>query len=113
MSKSIMAALQANVAVAIAKAVGAAVTGSPSMLAEAIHTAADAGNQGLLIWGQKNSLKKRDSEYPLGYGMNIYFWAFIVALVLFSVGGVYAIYEGYHKFVNPEPIKHVTWALVS
>lgn len=108
---SIKAALIANASIAAAKTAGAITTGSASMLAEAIHTGADCGNQLLLMWGIKTSAKEADVNHPLGYGMNVYFWSFIVALVLFSLGGVYSVYEGIHKVLEPEPLKNVGWAI--
>ena len=110
-SGSIKAALVANGSIAVAKSVGAVVTGSASMMAEAIHSASDCGNQLLLMWGIKSSSKEADVNHPLGYGMNVYFWSFVVALVLFSLGGVYSVYEGIHKVIEPEPLKHVQWAI--
>lgn len=110
MSGSIKAALLANSCVAGAKTVGAVVTGSASMAAEAIHSFADCGNQLLLMWGLKGSERKADKNHPFGYGMNVYFWSFIVALVLFTLGGAYSIYEGAHKLMAPEPLKHTGWA---
>lgn len=111
-SGSIKAALVANASIAAAKTLGAVVTGSASMVAEAIHSISDCGNQLLLIWGLKTSSKEADINHPLGYGMNVYFWSFIVALVLFSLGGVYSVYEGIHKVLKPEPLEHVQWALL-
>lgn len=110
-SGSIRAALIANATVAGAKTVGAFFTGSASMAAEAVHSFADCGNQLLLMWGQKSSQRKPDIQHPFGYGMNAYFWAFVVALVLFSLGGVYSIYEGVHKVLNPEPVKYALLAM--
>lgn len=109
-TNSILTALAANATVAIAKTIGAIITGSASLTAEAIHSFADCGNQGLLIWGSKTSDKRPDTDHPFGYGKNAFFWSFIVALVLFTLGGVYSIYEGVHKIFHPEPLKHVGWA---
>ena len=75
------------------------------MLAEAIHSVADSCNQLLLLFGMKQSQKPPDAEYPLGYGKSIYFWSFLVAVILFSLGGMFSIYEGIHKFTNPEPLR--------
>jgi cation diffusion facilitator family transporter len=111
MSSSIKAALTANGSIALAKTAGAVFTGSASMAAEAVHSFADCGNQLLLLWGMHTSKKDADTEHPLGYGMNVYFWSFVVALILFSLGGVYSFYEGFHKLGNPEPLKHVGWAV--
>ena len=110
-SDSIKAAMFANASIAAAKSVGAVVTGSASMMAEAIHSFSDCGNQLLLMWGLKTSKKEADINHPLGYGMNVYFWSFIVALVLFSIGGVYSVYESIHKILNPEPLNNVQWAI--
>ncbi len=95
--KSILFALGANAAIAAAKLFAAIYTGSNSMLAEAIHSFADCGNQGLLILGLKRAKRPPSPDFPLGYGKAIYFWSFIVALILFSMGGLFSIYEGIHK----------------
>ena len=102
--KSIFFALGANFAIAIAKLAAAIFTGSGAMMAESIHSFADCGNQLLLLVGLKNARQPPSLEYPLGYGKAIYFWSFIVALILFSMGGLYSIYEGVHKLHNPEPV---------
>ena len=102
--RSILYALFANLAIAIAKGAAAFWTGSSAMLAEAIHSVADSCNQLLLLFGMKQSRRPPDSDYPLGYGKSIYFWSFLVAVILFSLGGMFSIYEGVHKFSNPEPI---------
>ena len=109
--KSIFYALAANTAIAIAKSVAAVITGSGAMFAEAIHSAADAGNQILLLWGLKRAKRPPSMDFPLGYGKEIYFWSFIVALILFSVGGLVSIYEGVHKLQNPEPLRY-PWVAV-
>jgi len=103
-TKSILFALVANFLIAIAKFIAAYITKSGSMLAEAIHSVVDTSNQVLLLIGLKRSKMPPTDEHPLGYGKTIYFWSFIVALILFSLGGVYAIYEGLHKMQNPQPI---------
>lgn len=103
--KSILYALFANLAIAIAKAGAAFWTGSGAMMAEAIHSLADSCNQLLLLFGMKQSKRPPDLDYPLGYGKSIYFWSFLVAVILFSLGGMFSIYEGIHKFTNPEPLK--------
>jgi cation diffusion facilitator family transporter len=95
--KSILFALLANLGIAITKTVAAVITGSGAMLAESIHSYADCGNQGLLFLGLNATRKKPDPEHPLGYGKEIYFWSFIVALILFSMGGLFSVYEGIHK----------------
>jgi len=102
--RSILYALFANLSIAIAKAVAAFWTGSSAMLAEAIHSLADSCNQLLLLFGMKQSRKPPDRNYPLGYGKSIYFWSFLVAVILFSLGGMFSMYEGIHKFTNPEPL---------
>ncbi len=109
--KSIFYALGANLAIAAAKTTGAIFTGSSSMLAEAIHSFADCGNQALLIWGLKEAKRTASPDHPLGFGRAIYFWSFIVALMLFSMGGVFSIYEGVHKLHSTEPVKYA-WVAV-
>lgn len=104
--KSILFALGANSAIAVAKLAAALVTGSGAMLAEAIHSFADAGNQSLLILGLKRAKAPPSEDYPLGFGKSIYFWSFIVAIVLFSLGGLFSIYEGWHKLSHPEPLSY-------
>ena len=103
--KSILFALLANFGIAVTKTVAAILTGSGSMLAEAIHSYADCANQGLLFLGLKQAKKEPDEEYPLGHGKEIYFWSFIVALMLFSMGGLFSIYEGTHKLSTHEGLK--------
>lgn len=95
--KSIIFALSANFGIAVTKTAAAVLTGSGAMLAESIHSFADCGNQGLLFLGLNASKKKADKKHPLGYGKSIYFWSFIVALMLFSMGGLFSVYEGVHK----------------
>ena len=109
--KSIFFALGANFAIALAKSAGAVFTGSASMLAEAIHSFADCGNQALLIWGLKEAKRAASADHPMGYGRAIYFWSFIVALMLFSMGGLFSIYEGVHKLHDTEPMKYA-WVAV-
>jgi cation diffusion facilitator family transporter len=104
--KSILFALFANTAIAVAKGIAAAITGSGAMLAEAIHSVADAGNQLLLILGLKQTRRAPNEDHPLGFGKSIYFWSFLVAVILFSVGGMFSVYEGTHKFMHPEPLSH-------
>jgi len=103
--KSILFALLANLGIAITKTAAAIITGSGAMLAESIHSYADCGNQGLLFLGMNSAKRKPDPEHPLGYGMEIYFWSFIVALILFSMGGLFSIYEGIHKISSHEGLK--------
>jgi len=102
--RSILYALFANLSIAIAKGFAAFFTGSSAMLAEAIHSLADSCNQLLLLFGMKQSRKPPDLNYPLGYGKSIYFWSFLVAVILFSLGGMFSMYEGIHKFAHPEPL---------
>jgi len=106
-TKAIFYAFTANIGIALAKTWGAWFTGSGSMLAEAIHSYADSGNQMLLYLGLVQSRRPADGEYPLGYGKLTYFWSFVVAIVLFSLGGLFSIYEGIHKFQHPEPLNQV------
>ncbi len=103
-TKAIVAALLANAGIAVAKFVGFVVTGSSSMLAEAVHSVADTTNQGLLLLGAKRAQRAATAEHPFGYGRDRYFYSFVVALLLFSLGSVFAIYEGVHKLGEPEPI---------
>jgi len=110
--KSIIFALSANFGIAITKTVAAVITGSGAMLAESIHSFADCGNQGLLFLGLRAAKKQPDYEHPLGYGKAIYFWSFIVALMLFSMGGLFSIYEGIHKLGSTEEVKNPLIAIV-
>jgi cation diffusion facilitator family transporter len=102
--RAIIAAFLANLGIALSKFAAFALTGAASMLAEAIHSLADTGNQGLLMLGGKRSLRPADEVHPFGYGTLRYFWAFVVALVLFSVGGLFAIFEGIEKLLNPHEL---------
>ena len=108
--RAIFFALGANFALAVAKGIAAFVTGSSAMLAETVHSLADCGNQGLLLLGMKQSQRPPTPEYPLGYGKAIYFWSFLVAVMLFSVGGMFSLYEGIHKLQSPEPLTQWWWA---
>ena len=110
--KSILFALLANLGIAITKTVAAVITGSGAMLAESIHSYADCGNQGLLFLGLHAAKKKPNSEHPLGYGKEIFFWSFIVALILFSMGGLFSIYEGIHKLKLHEGLKSPIIAII-
>jgi len=103
--KAIIAALVANLGIAIAKFVGFTITGAASMLAESVHSVADSGNQALLILGGSRAAKAATPDHPFGYGRERYFWAFVVALVLFSFGGVFAAYEGYQKLSEPHELE--------
>ena len=102
--KSIFYALGANFSIAIAKLAAAIFTGSGAMMAESIHSFADCSNQVLLLIGIRKAKQPPSPDYPLGFGKAIYFWSFIVALILFSMGGLYSMYEGIHKLQHPEPI---------
>lgn len=110
--KSIFFALLANLGIAITKTVAAVITGSGAMLAESIHSFADCGNQGLLFLGLKASKKEPTPDHPLGFGKAIFFWSFIVALILFSMGGLFSIYEGIHKLSSTEEISNPYIAIV-
>jgi cation diffusion facilitator family transporter len=109
---SILFALGANMAIFIAKLAAALYTGSGAMLAEAIHSLADSGNQLLLIIGLRGAKRPPNDEHPLGYGKTIYFWSFIVAVILFSMGGMFSVYEGVHKIQQPEPLTAPWLAIV-
>lgn len=102
--KAIIAAMSANGGIAVAKFVGAAITGSASMLAEAVHSVADTCNQGLLLFGQRKAEQQADDLHQFGYGRNRYFYSFVVALVIFALGSLYALYEGVHKIQHPEEL---------
>ncbi len=102
--RAVVYALAANAGILIAKGTAAAVTGSSAMLAEAIHSAADCGNQVLLLRGMKEAKRQPDTKHPLGYGNVVYFWAFLVAVLLFTLGGLFSVYEGWHKLHQAEPI---------
>ncbi len=103
--RAIFFALGANFAIFIAKSVAAFITGSGAMLAEAVHSLADCGNQILLLFGIRQAKNPPSADYPLGYGKAVYFWSFLVALMLFSVGGMFSLYEGWHKLSSDEPLK--------
>lgn len=104
-TRAILIALAANFAIFIAKSVAAFVTLSGAMLAEAVHSLADCGNQLLLLLGMKRAKQAPTADFPLGFGKSIYFWSFLVALLLFSVGGMFSLYEGLHKLDHPEPLR--------
>lgn len=110
-TKAILAALAANAGIAVAKFGGFLFTGSSSMLAESVHSLADTSNQGLLLLGQKTSQRKASEEHPFGYGRDRYFYSFVVALMLFTLGSVFALYEGIHKIEHPEPLESA-WVAV-
>jgi cation diffusion facilitator family transporter len=109
-SKAIVAALAANLGIAVAKFVAFGFTGSTSMMAEGVHSIADSGNQGLLILGGKRSKRAETSRHPFGYGRERFFYAFIVAVVLFTVGALFSLYEGWHKIKDPHDIEDPIWA---
>ena len=111
-TRAIIAALLANIGIALTKFVAFILTGSSSMLAESIHSVADSGNQGLLLLGGKRAGRQATPEHPFGFGRERYIYAFIVAIVLFSVGGLFALYEGWHKISHPEPIDAWQWVPV-
>jgi cation diffusion facilitator family transporter len=110
-TKAILLALGANFVIFVAKLFAAIVTGSGAMLAEAVHSLADCGNQGLLLLGIRQAKRPPSDEYPLGWGRALYFWSFLVAILLFSVGGMFSIYEGIHKLTHPEPLRWAWLAL--
>jgi cation diffusion facilitator family transporter len=110
-AKAVVAAFFGNLGIAIAKLIGWGITGSSSMLAESVHSLADTGNQGLLLWGRRAGKKAADKERPFGYGRERFFWAFVVSIVLFSLGSLFAIWEGFHKIQHPEAIKSPQVAL--
>ena len=103
-ARAILAALAANAGIALAKFIGFLVTGSSSMLAESVHSVVDSCNQALLLFGQRAARKRADALHPFGYGRSRYFWSFVVALVLFTLGSVFALNEGYHKIIRPVPL---------
>ena len=110
--KAIYAAFSANLGIAVSKFVGAFITGSAGMLAEAVHSLADTGNQALLLLGAKRSRRQPTAQFQFGFGAERYFWSFVVALVLFMLGGVFALYEGVHKFRHPQETSSFTLAFI-
>ncbi|MEU4767831.1 cation diffusion facilitator family transporter [Actinosynnema sp. NPDC023794] len=111
-TKAIIAALVANAGIAVAKFVGFLITGSSSMLAESVHSVADTSNQGLLLLGQKTARRKATLNHPFGFGRDRYFYSFIVALMLFSLGSVFALYEGIHKLESHEELSSPIVAVI-
>ncbi len=108
-NKAIIAALSANLGIAVTKFIAFLLTSSSSMLAESVHSVADSGNQLLLLVGGRRARREADEEHPFGYGRERYMYAFIVAIVLFSLGGLFALYEAWHKFADPHPIESWQW----
>ena len=102
---AIYAALAGNSAIAVSKFVAFAFTGSSAMLTEGIHSLVDTGNQGLLLLGLRRAARPPDKAHPFGHGMELYFWSFVVAVMVFSLGGAFSIYEGVHRLSDPEPIE--------
>jgi cation diffusion facilitator family transporter len=107
----VVLAFFANLGIAAAKTIAAVVTGSGAMLAESIHSYADAGNQVLLLVGEARAQKPASEHYPMGYGREAYFWALLVAVLLFTLGGLFSGYEGVHKLLHPEPLTSPGWAI--
>jgi cation diffusion facilitator family transporter len=110
-NRAILFALGANFTIFVSKGVAAFITGSGAMFAETVHSLADCGNQGLLLLGLRQSRNPASKDYPLGYGKAIYFWSFLVAVMLFTVGGMFSLYEGIHKLRHSEPIEKWWWAV--
>ena len=110
-NRAILFALGANLAIAGSKGVAAYFTRSSAMLAETVHSLADCGNQLLLLFGMKQAKRPASADSPLGYGKAIYFWSFLVAVMLFTVGGMFSLYEGIHKLQQPEPLRQWWWAV--
>ncbi len=107
----IIQSLIINLAIACSKGFAAFMTGSGAMLAETIHSFSDCANQALLLLGVKQAQRPPDAQHPLGYGRSVYFWSFMVAVLLFSIGGMFSVYEGVHKFMHPEPVENVLWGV--
>jgi len=112
-NRAIFAALAANIGIAVTKFVAFLLTSSSSMLAESVHSFADSGNQALLLLGGKRARRSADEAHPFGYGRERYLYAFIVAIVLFSVGGLFALYEAWHKWQDPHGIDSWKWVAVA
>ncbi|MGY3265767.1 cation diffusion facilitator family transporter [Lysobacter sp. HA35] len=109
--RAIVVALGANLAIALAKGAAALFTGSGAMLAETVHSFADCGNQLLLLLGLRQAARPPSPDHPLGHGKAVYFWSFLVAVMLFTVGGMFSLYEGVHKLQHPEPVTQWGWAV--
>src|SRR5215472_15970966 len=103
--RSVLAAFAANIGIAVTKFVAFVITGSASMLAESVHSVADSGNQALLLLGRSRAARAQTEEHPFGFGRERYFYAFIVAVVLFTGGAAFSVFEGIHKITHPEPIR--------
>lgn len=103
----ILAALAGNLAIALAKFVAASITGSAAMFSEAIHSAVDTGNEVLLLWGLRRAARQPDASHPFGYGLELYFWVFVVAILIFGLGAVVALLEGIEKLRHPEPVRYI------
>src|SRR6266511_5106013 len=112
-NKAVIAALLANLGIAVTKLVAFALTRSSSMLAEAIHSFADSGNQVLLLVGGRRAKREATELHQFGYGRERYVYSFVVSIVLFSVGGLFALYEGWHKVHDPHAIEHWKWVPVA
>ncbi len=111
-TRAVVTALAANLAIGVSKFVAAAITGSASMLAEGVHSVADSANQVLLLIGGKRARRPASALHPFGYARERYVYAFLVAIILFSLGGLYALYEGYHKVIDPHPLTSPLVAVV-
>ncbi len=103
----VIAAMAGNGLIAITKIIAATVTGSSAMLSEAVHSIVDTGNQVLLLWGIKRSSRPADERHPFGYGMELYFWTFVVAILIFAIGAGVSLYEGFSKINNPQQVKYI------
>ena len=103
----VIAAMAGNGLIAVAKIIATMVTGSSAMLSEAVHSIVDTGNQALLLWGIKRSSKPADERHPFGYGMELYFWTFVVAILIFAIGAGVSLYEGFSKINNPQQVKYI------
>ncbi len=112
-TKAIVAALAANLGIAVTKFIAYLLTASSSMLAESVHSLADSGNQALLLVGGRRARRAADERHPFGYGRERYVYAFIVSIVLFTLGGVFALYEAWHKWEDPHPIDSWQWVPVT
>jgi len=110
-SQHIIQSLIVNLLIVFAKGFAAFMTKSGAMLAETIHSFADCANQVLLLVGVKQARRPADAKHPFGYGMAVYFWSFMVAMLLFTIGGMFSIYEGIHKYNHPEPVEQIGWGI--